>query len=269
MKARHSTSLRSSHNSRSSSARSYGPSRLHSTRCCGGATVEIGSSWRKPRRRTVSRTPVADPSRSCARTAIRRASATLTSVGFTAFVLQHLPQAPARVLEVGCGDRGGVVPALVDAGYDAIGVDPRAPDGPRFRQVDGRFDAVVAGRVIHHLDPLGGAVDRLAALAPLLVVDEFAWDLIDHDLEAWYEARRRERPDAVGPPSLDEWRRRHPGLHSSDVVLAALRARYDQVVLEWVPYFNHWLGDVESPDRIGYRWAGLKTSTTRSFAASR
>jgi hypothetical protein len=182
-------------------------------------------------------------------------------VGFTAFVLHHLPQAPARVLEVGCGDRGGVVPPLVDAGYDAIGVDPRAPDGPRFRQadfrdVDGTFDAVVAGRVIHHLDPLGEAVDRLAALAPLLIVDEFAWDLIDPELEAWYEARRRERPDAAGPPTLDEWRRRHPGLHPSDVVLAALRARYDEVVLEWVPYFHHWLGDVESPDRIGYRWAG-------------
>jgi hypothetical protein len=165
------------------------------------------------------------------------------------------------VLEVGCGDRGGVVPPLVDAGYDAIGVDPRAPDGRRFRQadfrdVDGTFDAVVAGRVIHHLDPLGEAVDRLAALAPLLIVDEFAWDLIDPELEAWYEARRRVRPDAAGPPTLDEWRRRHPGLHPSDVVLAALRERYDEVVLEWVPYFHHWLGDVESPDRIGYRWAG-------------
>jgi hypothetical protein len=44
---------------------------------------------------------------------------------FTEFVLHHLPQAPARVLEVGCGDRGGVVPSLVEAGYDAIGVDPR------------------------------------------------------------------------------------------------------------------------------------------------
>src|SRR5437763_6012642 len=97
---------------------------------------------------------VAAPSSSCARTAMRRASATLTSMGFTDFVLHHLPPAPARVLEVGCGDRGGVVPALVDAGYDAIGVDPRAPAGPRFRQIafreeGGEFAAWVAGRVIH------------------------------------------------------------------------------------------------------------------------
>src|SRR2546430_17366285 len=96
---------------------------------------------------------VAVPSSSCARTAMRRASATLTSMGYTEFVLHHLPPAPARVLEVGCGDRGGVVSALVDAGYDAIGVDPRAPAGPRFRQIDlrqggGGVDAGVARRGI-------------------------------------------------------------------------------------------------------------------------
>jgi Methyltransferase domain len=205
---------------------------------------------------------------------MRRASATLTSMGFTEFVLHHLPPAPARVLEVGCGDRGGVVPALVDAGYDAIGVDPRAPAGPRFRQVDfrevdGEYEAVVAGRVIHHLDPLDEAVARLADLAPLLVVDEFAWDLIDTELQAWYEAERATRPNAVGPPTLEEWRWRHPGLHPHDVLLEALRARYDERVLEWLPYFHHWLGDVESPDRIGYRWAGVRTSTTRTSASSR
>jgi hypothetical protein len=195
-------------------------------------------------------------------------------MGFTEFVLHHLPPAPARVLEVGCGDRGGVVSALIDAGYDAIGVDPRAPAGPHFRQtdfreVDGTFDAVVAGRVIHHLDPLDDAVERLASLAPLLIADEFAWDLIDPELQAWYEAERAARPDAVGPPTLDEWRWRHPGLHPHDVLLDALRARYDERVLEWIPYFHHWLGDVESPDRIGYRWAGVSTSMTRSPASSR
>ncbi len=36
--------------------RSYGPRRLQRTSCCGGATVEIGSIWRKPSCRTVSRT---------------------------------------------------------------------------------------------------------------------------------------------------------------------------------------------------------------------
>jgi len=196
-------------------------------------------------------------------------------VDFTSWVLQELPPAPARVLEIGCGDLGGVVPALVEAGYDATGVDPRAPVGPRYRQgdfrdVDGEFDAVVAGRVLHHLRPLDEAVDRIAALAPVLVVDEFAWDLIDRELQEWYEQEYRLRPDAPGPPSLDAWRWSHPGLHPHTTVLAALRARFDERALEWVPYFHRWLGDdVASPDRIGYLWAGSRTETTRSSAPSR
>ena len=193
---------------------------------------------------------------------------------FTAFVLQELPQPPARIIEIGCGDEGGLVPALVAAGYDAIGVDPRAPAGERFRQCDfrevtGAFDAAVAGRVVHHLFPLGEALDHLAALAPVVVVDEFAWDIIDPELQAWYEAHHR--PSSPGPASLAEWRSRHAHeLHAHDAVLAALRARWDERVLNWVPYFPRWLAtDEESPDRIGFQWAGANTSTTRSAAASR
>lgn len=193
---------------------------------------------------------------------------------FAAFVLTRLPPAPARVLEIGCGDRGGVVPALVQAGYDAVGVDPRAPAGGRyrrgdFRDVEGTFDAAVAGRVLHHLVPLGDALDHLASLAPLLLVDEFAWDLIDPELQAWYDAERARRPRAGGPPSVEQWRWRHPGLHPHDVLLAGLRERYEERALEWVPYFHRWLGAVESPDRIGYRWAGAVTSTVRSAPPSR
>ena len=195
---------------------------------------------------------------------------------FTGFVLQELPQAPARVIEIGCGELGGVVPALVVAGYDAIGVDPNAPDGERFlradfREVDGAFDAAVAGRVIHHLFPLGEALDHLARLAPQVVVDEFAWDLIGPDMEAWYDARRRELEDPKGPPSIGEWRSRHADeLHAHGAVLDALRARWDERVIEWRPYLYRWLGDdVESPDRIGYWWAGSRTETTRSSAESR
>ena len=102
--------------------------------------------------------------------------------GFGDFVLAWLPPAPARVLEVGCGREGGVVELLADAGYDIVGVDPDAPVGERFRRAPfqelapslGAFDATVAGRMLHHVDPLDAAVDLLAALAPRLIVDEFA-----------------------------------------------------------------------------------------------
>src|SRR4029453_13055422 len=79
MNAFHSKSCFRFQSRRSSSARSYGPSRLHRTRCCGGATVEIGSIWSRPRCRTVDSTSFAEPSSSCARTAIRLASLIETS----------------------------------------------------------------------------------------------------------------------------------------------------------------------------------------------
>jgi hypothetical protein len=192
---------------------------------------------------------------------------------FATFVLQQLPPPPARVLEIGCGDTGGVVPVLLEAGYDVLGVDPRAPRGAHFRQgdfreVDGEFDAVVAGRVLHHVHPLDEALDRTSALAPLLVVDEFAWDRIDASAQGWYEDRYRRLAAAgaepPGPPSLDEWRARHRDLHPHALLLEGLRFRYHERTLEWLPYLHRWLGDAESEalelslPAIGWRWVGMR-----------
>src|SRR5919204_3468101 len=43
------------------------------------------------------------------------------------FIATALPPAPAPVLDLGCGPLGGFAPALRQAGYQAIGVDPEAP----------------------------------------------------------------------------------------------------------------------------------------------
>lgn len=226
----------------------------------------------------------------------RRISARLVVVAdFGTFVLKQLPPPPLRVLEVGCGHEGGLVELLAGAGYGVLGVDPHAPEGARFVQSTfqdasnslllDEFDAVVAGRVLHHVRPLDEGLDLLAAFAPLLIVDEFAPDQIDRAAQDWYEGQHRMlRASGVepnGPSDLDEWRARHPDLHRHDVLLAGLRARYDERVLEWLPYLSRWLGgpssesleqtliDAELIPRIGYRWAGVSTSTTRSSAPSR
>jgi hypothetical protein len=198
---------------------------------------------------------------------------------FATFVFEQLPPPPLRVLEIGCGREGGLVAALAEAGYDALGVDPDAPSGERYRRaefqtVDGTWDAVVAGRVLHHVTPLEESLDRLAALAPLLVVDEFAWNRIDAAAQDWYESQHRllraAGGDPYGPPSLDEWRSRHPGLHPDDVLLPALRARYREVAFERIPYLHRWLRgpssealeqslvDAAAIPAIGYRWAGTR-----------
>jgi len=203
------------------------------------------------------------------------------AVDFLPFVLRHLPPSPARVLEVGCGDEGGLVPELTRGGYDVLGVDPRAPDGARFvrsefqevseRLAAERWDAVVAARVLHHVHPLDDGVALLARLAPLLLVDEFAPDLIVADAQVWYEQRRAAAGDVAAPERIDDWRRRHPHLHPHDVVLDALRRSYEERELVWVPYFHRWLRSpaVEAEERlaiadgeippVGWRWAGVRS----------
>jgi hypothetical protein len=212
---------------------------------------------------------------------------------FLGFVLSFLPPPPARVLEVGCGDEGGLVEALAGAGHEALGIDPEAPAGPHFRRIEleqlepaERFDAAVASRVLHHVEPLGPALDRLAVHAPLLLVDDFARERIDGPARTWYEARYRELASGVAAPrapaDLGDWRARHPDLHDGRLVLEELRARYDELFFEERPYLYRWLRDDESLrlereliaagtiPAIGLRYAGAaKTETDRSPAESR
>jgi hypothetical protein len=174
-------------------------------------------------------------------------------MGFLSFVLAHVPPAPARILDVGCGDDGGITPALAERGYDVLGIDPRAPEGPLYRResietfepADG-YDAVVAGRVLHHVEEIGAALDKLSRLAPLIVVDEFAWDRMDAPTKDWYAQQYRilevagRAPSA--PSSLDEWRYEHADLHPHTTIREALDERYTERVFEWRPYLYRWLG---------------------------
>jgi SAM-dependent methyltransferase len=202
---------------------------------------------------------------------------------FNEFVLNQLPPPPGRVLELGCGTEGGIVEDLAAAGYDALGVDPRAPEGPRFLRVtleelddEGPFVAVVASRVLHHVDPLAPGIEKLARSAPLLVLDEFAPEKIDAAAQEWYERQHRALRAAghepPGPPRLDEWRDAHRGLHPSPVLLAALRERYEEMLYEERPYLYRWLGGVATASLeqtlvdtgaippIGFRWCGTSNA---------
>jgi SAM-dependent methyltransferase len=170
------------------------------------------------------------------------------------FVLTHLPRPPARVLEVGCG-RGQLALALDAADYDMLAIDPDAPEGAIFRQVsledfdeEGRFDAAIAARVLHHVHPLEPTIEKLARLAPLLLLDEFASERIDRRTMDWYDRHRRTLEDPAGPPELDRWQEEHPGLHASDTVLQAVRAQFEERSLEWRPYLYRWLKSPQSEE---------------------
>ena len=173
-----------------------------------------------------------------------------------------------------------MTPRLVDAGYDVSAVDPRAPAGARYRRLefqelgDESYDAVVAERVLHHVHPLDESLDKLAALGPLLILDEFAWDRIDDATRDWYEAQHRAlRATGVqptGPPDLAEWRARWADLHPADVLRSALVARYDERLYEPRPYLYRWLGGPATETLeaglvaagairpVGFRWVGVR-----------
>jgi hypothetical protein len=210
-------------------------------------------------------------------------------VDFNEYALSQLAGPPGRVLEVGCGREGGVAPALAAAGYDVLAIDPHAPDGPLYRRValeeldePGPFDAVVAGRVLHHVHPLGSALDKLAGLAPLLVLDEFAWNHMDEPTMDWYESQHRLLAAAGrhphGPSDLGEWRARHTDLHPYETLREELDARYEERDFEWRPYFYRWLRGPASEALevgliaagairpIGFRYAGARRETVRSSA---
>ncbi|MDX6511920.1 MAG: hypothetical protein QOE36_1424 [Gaiellaceae bacterium] len=198
---------------------------------------------------------------------------------FTAFVLSQLPPPPARVLEIGCGSLGGVAPALAAAGYDVLAIDPRAPEGPLFRQVrleelddPGPFDAVVAGRVLHHVDPLGPALDKLTGLAPLLILDEFAWNHMDDVTAAWYERTYPQVEGPSGPPDVAAWLAEHRHLHTYEALRAELDGRYEERSFERLPYLHHWLGAAIEPAEtevlaagkirpLGWRYAGIRRAS--------
>jgi SAM-dependent methyltransferase len=115
------------------------------------------------------------------------------------FVEANLPPPPADVLEIGCGPLGGFVPALLDSGYDAVGVDPEAPEGPAYQRMEFEryasprpLDAVVACVSLHHVDDLDGVLRRVAGAMTAggrLVVVEWAWERFDEDTARWCFAR--------------------------------------------------------------------------------
>lgn len=213
-------------------------------------------------------------------------------MSFADFVLAQLPPPPARVLEVGCGEEGGIAPTLAAAGYDVLAIDPDAPEGPLYRRITLEelddpepFDAAAAGRVLHHVHPLGPALDKLSALAPHVVIDEFAWNHMDDATIEWYERRHRQLREAgqnpKAPSSFPEWLVRHPDLHSYETLRRELDSRYEPGHFERRPYLYRWLRDPATRaleeaaiaagtiQPIGWRYAGVRRETVRSSADAR
>lgn len=204
---------------------------------------------------------------------------------FLAFLRAQLPDPPAGVLEIGCGD-GELAFALAAAGYRVTAVDPRAPRGEIFRQVrfedleaPDAFDAVVASLSLHHVHDLGAALDRVAALlvpGGRLILDEFAIERIAGPTARWYFHLRQSLAAAGVTDALSDdaehWHERWAAVrhevHSSVVLQAALEERFEARFLAWRPYlYSYGLHDLLEPlerrliedgaiEATGFRYVG-------------
>jgi SAM-dependent methyltransferase len=187
-------------------------------------------------------------------------------------VRDHLPPAPARVVELGCGGHGGFVPMLLAEGFDAVGVDPAAPEEPRYLRAEFEHadlpaaqDAIVASLSLHHVVDPAAAIDRIAALlAPggTVVVLEWASERFDEATAHWcferlgpddaptWLHRRRDEWRASGkewPRYLQDWTAEH-GVHRGDDVVRLLDARLRCRLLDHGPYFFSDLADTSAEE---------------------
>ena len=181
-----------------------------------------------------------------------------------------LPAAPARVLELGCGPLGGFVPRLRESGYDAVGVDPNAPEEAGYERVrfeeaelPGGADALVASASLHHVADPAEVLDRVAAaLAPggTVVVVEWAWEDLDEPTAEWgfgrlgpeegWLRRRQEgwlESDQTWSAYFQGWAQEE-GLHPAGTLLGLLDERFERRELSRGPYLFADLAETSPED---------------------
>src|SRR5690348_9242678 len=134
------------------------------------------------------------------------------------FVKRFLPDDCRRILEVGCGtgelaaclSRDGHDVVAIDVDPDSVaaarrvGVDSRVAKWPDFD--DGRFDAVLFTRSLHHIHPLDRAVRHAADTlreSGRIIVEDFAHESADEKTLRWFVSTVR-LLEATGSLAADD-----------------------------------------------------------------
>jgi SAM-dependent methyltransferase len=200
------------------------------------------------------------------------------------FLLPLLPRG-GRVLEVGCGEGGlakelgrrGLRVRAVDASAKAVaaararGVDARRAEFPDYR--DGRFDAVLFTRSLHHVRRLDAAADRAAALVGvggLVACEDFDLGRAGRREAAWLFAAGGggAEPDGGAWAWWSHEHRHEPPLHHAAAMGAALKRRFAELSVSRGPYLyryvDEWRGPAAGTRALARERAGLRAGTLRA-----
>jgi SAM-dependent methyltransferase len=184
----------------------------------------------------------------------------------------HLPPAPARVIDLGCGALGGFVPFLRAEGYDAVGVDPKAPDAPEYRRTEfedaalpREVDVIVACASLHHVADPAHVLERMTdvlASGGSVVIVEWAWEEFDTETAEWAFGRLRASADPGWlnrrhdewrtseedwPTYLQSWADAH-GLHAAEKLVRLLDVQFQRRGLTRGPFLFADLADTSEAD---------------------
>lgn len=196
-------------------------------------------------------------------------------------VRSYLPPPSASVVEIGCGHLGGFVPMLSENGYDALGIDPRAPVGDCYEQNEferselaGELDAIIACTSLHHVADPDQVLDQVAAAlmpAGRMIVIEWDWEGFDEasaqwaferlgapDADSWIARRRRDwlASGQAWGDYFPGWAKQH-GLQSARGLVRALDERFERVAYSRGPYFFAELSGASEHDELSAIEAGL------------
>lgn len=174
-------------------------------------------------------------------------------------------------------------------GYEALGVDPEAPDEEGYRRVEfeqdetlEEVDAIVASASLHHVADPAAVVERIAvtlARRGTLIVVEWDWGHFDEataewcfqrlgaDEQAGWLHRRRDEWTASGEPwsvYLRSWARKEH-LHAAETLLRLLDERFHRERLAYGPYFFPNLAATSEEDEQAAIDAGQIQATRVDF----
>jgi len=193
------------------------------------------------------------------------------------FVKRFLPAESGRILEVGCGAgelaaclcKDGYAVVAIDSDRDSIaaarrvGVDARIATWPHFN--DGRFDAVLFTRSLHHIHPLDESIERAAeslADGGRVIVEDFAYESADEKTLGWFNSTIR-LLEATGllivgdeflqkillkTETLNAWRQNHEDdLHTAAEIGAQLEKMFSRVLKENAAYYFRYIAGAIAP----------------------